>query len=104
VIINASSVVGVYGNFGQTNYAATKFGRDRLHQDLGTRTRAAGHPGGCRLPGLRRHRRWLKSIPEKVLQKLEDKVPLNRLGKPEEIASIYAFLASATTPATSTAR
>jgi len=93
VIINASSVVGVYGNFGQTNYAATKAGVIGFTK---TWARELG-PQGVRVvavcPGFV-ETAILKSIPQPVLQKMVDKVPLGRLGKPEEIASVYAFLAS----------
>ena len=93
VILNASSVVGLYGNFGQTNYAATKFGVigftktwSRELGPKGIRVNAVA-PGFIATP-------MVAAMPEKVLKALEAKVPLNRLGKPEEIASIYAFLAS----------
>ncbi|CAH2893953.1 MULTISPECIES: 3-oxoacyl-ACP reductase FabG [Paraburkholderia] len=93
VILNASSVVGVYGNYGQTNYAAAKFGVigftktwSRELGPKGIRVNAVA-PGFIDTP-------ILKTIPEDVLTKMRDQVPLRRLGKPEEIASIYAFLAS----------
>ena len=93
VILNASSVVGIYGNFGQTNYAATKFGvigfTKTWFRELG--------PKGIRVnavaPGFIATT-ILNSIPEKVIQQIEGRVALGRLGKPEEIASVYAFLAS----------
>ncbi|MFM0192808.1 3-oxoacyl-ACP reductase FabG [Paraburkholderia strydomiana] len=93
VILNASSVVGIYGNYGQTNYAAAKFGVigftktwSRELGPKGIRVNAVA-PGFIDTP-------ILKTIPEDVLTKMRDQVPLRRLGKPEEIASIYAFLAS----------
>jgi 3-oxoacyl-[acyl-carrier protein] reductase len=93
VILNASSVVGIYGNYGQTNYAAAKFGVigftktwSRELGPKGIRVNAVA-PGFIDTP-------ILKTIPEDVLSKMRDQVPLRRLGKPEEIASIYAFLAS----------
>ena len=92
-IVNASSVVGLYGNFGQTNYAATKAGVIGFTK---TWARELG-PKGIRVnavcPGFVRTP-ILDSIPEAVLQKMVDKVPLGRLGRPEEIAAVYAFLAS----------
>ena len=93
VILNASSVVGLYGNFGQTNYAATKFGvigfTKTWFRELG--------PKGIRVnavaPGfIATH--ILDAIPENVMKQLEGRVSLGRLGKPEEVASVYAFLAS----------
>jgi 3-oxoacyl-[acyl-carrier protein] reductase len=92
-IVNASSVVGLYGNFGQTNYAATKAGVIGFTK---TWARELG-PKGIRVnavcPGFVLTP-ILSTIPEAVVQKMVDKVPLGRLGRPEEIASVHAFLAS----------
>jgi 3-oxoacyl-[acyl-carrier protein] reductase len=93
VILNASSVVGLYGNFGQTNYAATKFGVLGFTK---TWSRELG-PKGVRVnavaPGfIKTH--ILDTIPEKVLDDMKQRVPLHRLGTPEEIANVYCFLAS----------
>jgi 3-oxoacyl-[acyl-carrier protein] reductase len=93
VILNASSVVGLYGNFGQTNYAATKAGligfTRTWARELGPKgVRAiAVCPGFVVTP-------ILDSIPPAVMQKMVEKVPLGRLGQPDEIANVYAFLAS----------
>lgn len=92
-IVNASSVVGIYGNFGQTNYAATKFGVIGFTK---TWSRELG-PKGIRVnavaPGfVETH--ILDTIPEKVIQHMKEQVPLHRLGHPDEIANVYAFLAS----------
>ena len=93
VILNASSVVGIYGNFGQTNYAAAKFGVigftktwSRELGPKGVRVNAVA-PGFVETP-------ILKTIPDKVLDHMRDQVPLKRLGHPDEIANVYAFLAS----------
>ena len=93
VILNASSVVGIYGNFGQTNYAASKFG---VIGFVKTWARELG-PKGIRCnavcPGfIATH--ILESIPQRVLAQLTERVPLKRLGRPEEVANVYAFLAS----------
>jgi 3-oxoacyl-[acyl-carrier protein] reductase len=92
-IVNASSVVGLYGNFGQTNYAATKAGVIGLTK---TWARELG-PKGVRVnavcPGFVMTP-ILDTVPEAVKQKMIEKVPLGRLGRPEEIAAVYAFLAS----------
>ncbi|HMW21981.1 MAG TPA: 3-oxoacyl-ACP reductase FabG [Burkholderiaceae bacterium] len=92
-IINASSVVGIYGNFGQTNYAATKFGVigftktwSRELGPKGVRVNAVA-PGFIDTP-------ILKTMPEKVVEHMRNDVPMKRLGQPEEIANVYAFLAS----------
>jgi 3-oxoacyl-[acyl-carrier protein] reductase len=93
VILNASSVVGIYGNFGQTNYAATKFGVigftktwSRELGPKGVRVNAVA-PGFVDTP-------ILATIPAKVLDHMREQVPLGRLARPEEIANVYAFLAS----------
>ena len=93
VILNASSVVGIYGNYGQTNYAAAKFGVigftktwSRELGPKGIRVNAVA-PGFIDTP-------ILSTIPNDVLEKMREQVPLRRLGKPEEVASLYAFLAS----------
>lgn len=93
VILNASSVVGIYGNFGQTNYAATKFGVigftktwSRELGPKGIRVNAVA-PGFVVTP-------ILATIPDNVLKEMEARIPLKRLGQPEEIANVYAFLAS----------
>ncbi|MDA8600232.1 3-oxoacyl-ACP reductase FabG [Burkholderiaceae bacterium] len=93
VILNASSVVGIYGNFGQTNYAASKFGvigfTKTWARELGPkgiRVNAVA-PGFIATP-------ILDTIPEKILAGMKSQVPLARLGSPEEVANVYAFLAS----------
>ena len=93
VILTASSVVGLYGNFGQTNYAATKFGVIGFTK---TWARELG-PKGVRVnavcPGFI-ETDILKTIPEKVLDSLRATSWQRRLGQPEEVANVYAFLAS----------
>ena len=93
VILNASSVVGIYGNFGQTNYAAAKFGVigftktwSRELGPKGVRVNAVA-PGFIETP-------ILATIPDKVLGQMQEEVPLRRLGSPAEVANVYAFLAS----------
>jgi 3-oxoacyl-[acyl-carrier protein] reductase len=93
VILNASSVVGVYGNFGQSNYVATKSGVIGLTKTWarelgrkGVRVNAVA-PGFIETP-------MVNTVPDKVLEKLKGQTPLGRLGKPEDIASAYVFLAS----------
>ncbi len=92
-ILNASSVVGLYGNFGQTNYAATKWGVIGMSKtwakELGKykiRVNAVA-PGFILTP-------MTEKMPEKVLDMMKGKSTLNDLGYPEDIANGYAFLAS----------
>lgn len=93
VILNASSVVGIYGNFGQTNYAATKFGVIGFAKTWAKELGKKGIRVNAVCPGFVATP-ILKSMPEKVIQAMEDKVPMKRLAAPEEIANVYAFLAS----------
>jgi 3-oxoacyl-[acyl-carrier protein] reductase len=92
-IVNASSVVGLYGNFGQTNYAACKAGLIALTK---TWARELG-PKGIRVnavcPGFIATD-MVKAIPDDVLKTLEERTWMKRLGEVEEVAKVYAFLAS----------
>ncbi len=92
-ILNASSIVGLYGNFGQTNYAATKFGVIGMVKTWARELGRKGVRANAVCPGFI-ETPILKSMPEKVIKMMEDKVPLGRLGKPEDIANAYAWLAS----------
>ncbi|QYY31075.1 3-oxoacyl-ACP reductase FabG [Cupriavidus pinatubonensis] len=93
VILNASSVVGLYGNFGQTNYAASKFGVIGFTK---TWARELG-PKGVRVnavcPGFV-NTEILQTVPQKVLDGMKESCWMRRLAEPSEIASVYAFLAS----------
>jgi len=93
VILNASSIVGLYGNFGQTNYAATKFGVIGMVKTWARELGRKGIRANAICPGFI-ETPILASIPDKVIKMMEEKVPLGRLGKPEEIANTYAWLAS----------
>ncbi|PYZ91681.1 3-oxoacyl-ACP reductase [Salipaludibacillus keqinensis] len=93
VILNASSVVGTYGNFGQTNYAATKWGVNGMTKtwakELGRfniRVNAVA-PGFVLTP-------MTEKIPEKVLEMMKDKSVIKDLAYPDDIANAYLFLAS----------
>lgn len=93
VILNASSVVGIYGNFGQTNYAASKFGVIGFTK---TWARELGHKGirvNAVCPGFIATD-ILRSMPDKVLDGFRNSCWQRRLGTPKEIANVYAFLAS----------
>jgi 3-oxoacyl-[acyl-carrier protein] reductase len=92
-ILNASSIVGLYGNFGQTNYAATKFGVIGMVKTWARELGGKGIRANAICPGFI-ETPILASMPEKVLRSIEAKVPLGRLGRPEEIANTYAWLAS----------
>jgi len=93
VILNASSVVGVYGNVGQTNYAASKAGvigmTKAWAKELARykiRVNAVA-PGFIKTP-------MTEKVPKKIIDYMDSKTPLGRMGKPAEIANAYLFLAS----------
>ena len=93
VILNASSIVGIYGNFGQTNYAASKFGVIGMVKTWARELGRKGVRANAVCPGFV-ETSIISSIPEKVLEAMKARVPLGRLAKPEDIANTYAFLAS----------
>jgi 3-oxoacyl-[acyl-carrier protein] reductase len=93
VILNASSIVGLYGNFGQTNYAASKFGVIGMVKTWAKELGRKGIRSNAVCPGFV-ETSIIKSVPERVIRALEERVPLGRLAKPEEIANTFAFLAS----------
>lgn len=92
-IVNAASIVGLYGNFGQTNYVATKSGVIGMSKVW---ARELGRKGICVnavAPGFIATE-MVGTIPEKVIKNLEEKTPLGRMGTPQDIANAYLFLAS----------
>lgn len=93
VILNASSVVSLYGNFGQSNYVATKSGVIGLTKTWARELGRKGVRVNAVAPGFI-ETQMVDTVPDKVLDNLEDQTPLQRLGKPEDIASAYLFLAS----------
>jgi 3-oxoacyl-[acyl-carrier protein] reductase len=93
VILNASSVVGLYGNFGQTNYVATKAGVIGMTKvwarELGKyQIRVNAIAPGFILTEM------VKQMPEKILQGMVSHTPLGRAGQPEDVANAYVWLAS----------
>jgi len=93
VVLNASSIVGIYGNFGQTNYAASKFGVIGMAKTWAREFGRFGIRVNAVCPGMIKTD-ILSDIPDKVLENIVSKVPMGRLGAPSEIANTYAFLAS----------
>ncbi len=92
-IVNASSVVALYGNFGQANYAATKAGLIGITKTLAKELGRKGITVNAVAPGFIATE-MVKKMPAEVLKSMEEKVPVGRLGYPEEIASAYLFLVS----------
>jgi 3-oxoacyl-[acyl-carrier protein] reductase len=93
VILNASSVVGLYGNFGQTNYAATKAGVISMTRTWARELGRHNIRVNAVAPGFIATEMAF-SIPEKVLAGMVAHTPLGRLGRPEDIAEAYFWLAS----------
>lgn len=92
-IINTSSVVGVYGNFGQTNYAATKAGVIGMTKVWARELGRKGITVNAVAPGFTMTE-MMSTVPEKILSGIRDKTPLGRLGEPRDIAYAYLYLAS----------
>ena len=92
-IINASSVVALYGNFGQTNYVATKAGLIGMTKTWARELGRKGMTVNAIAPGFIATDMVAK-MPENVIEAMKGKVPVGRLGEPDEIASAYLFLAS----------
>lgn len=92
-ILNASSVVGLYGNFGQTNYVASKaavIGMTRVWaRELGPR----GITVNAIAPGFI-GTEMIRQMPEKILATMVERTPVRRLGEPKDVAYAYLYLAS----------
>lgn len=92
-IVNVSSIVGIHGNWGQTNYAASKAGiigfTKSLARELGSRNVRANvvAPGYVTT-------RLTELLPEEATQAMLDNTPLGRLGEPEDVAGAVRFLCS----------
>lgn len=93
VILNASSVVGLYGNFGQSNYVAAKAGVIGMTKTWARELGKKGIRVNAVAPGFIATD-MLQSIPEKVINMMVEKTPLGRMGKPQDIANAYLFLAT----------
>jgi 3-oxoacyl-[acyl-carrier protein] reductase len=92
-ILNASSVVGLYGNFGQTNYVATKAGLIGMTKTWSRELGRKGVTVNAVAPGFIATE-MVAAMPENVIEGMKAKIPLARLGEPKDIANVYAFLAS----------
>jgi 3-oxoacyl-[acyl-carrier protein] reductase len=92
-IINITSVVGEAGNPGQANYAAAKAGVAGMSRALAHELGSRNITVNCVAPGFI-DTDMTRALPEAQREALLDKIPLGRLGQPEEIAATVAFLAS----------
>lgn len=92
-VLNASSVVGLYGNFGQTNYVAAKSGVIGMTKVWARELGRFGITVNAVAPGFV-ETDMTASMPEKVLEMVKSRIPVGRIGQPEDIASAYLYLAS----------
>ncbi len=92
-IVNAASVVGIYGNFGQSNYVATKAGVIGLTRVWARELGRKGVRVNCIAPGFIATD-MTAGMPPEVLDKMKERTPMARLGTAEDVARAYAFLAS----------
>jgi 3-oxoacyl-[acyl-carrier protein] reductase len=92
-VINTSSVSGVYGNFGQTNYAATKAAVVGMTKTWAKEFGCKGINVNAVAPGFT-VTAMVEKMPEKVIDQMKSIISLQRLGKPRDIANAYLFLAS----------
>lgn len=92
-IVNAASVVGIYGNIGQTNYVATKSGLIGMTKGWAKELGRKGINVNAVAPGFI-VTEMTSTVPQKVLDLMAEKTPLGRLGQPKDVANAYLFLAS----------
>ncbi|OZI12193.1 3-oxoacyl-ACP reductase [Bacillaceae bacterium SAS-127] len=92
-VINTSSVSGVYGNVGQTNYAAAKAGVVGMTKSWAKELGRKGINVNAVAPGFV-ETSMVATVPEKILDQLKTTIPLGRLGSPNDVANAYLFLAS----------
>ena len=92
-IINMASVVGVMGNPGQANYAASKGGMIAMSKALAGELAARGVTVNCVAPGFI-ETAMTADLPEKAKESMLASIPSGRMGQPDEIAAAVAFLAS----------
>jgi 3-oxoacyl-[acyl-carrier protein] reductase len=92
-IINTSSIVALYGNYGQSNYAATKAGVIALTKTWARELGKNNITVNAVAPGFIATD-MIATIPEKVIEMMKEKIPLKKLGTAEDVANVYLFLAS----------
>jgi acetoacetyl-CoA reductase len=90
-IVNISSVVGEMGNFGQTNYATAKAGMIGFSKSLAIEVARKGITVNCLAPGFT-ETDMVAAVPQEALEKVIARIPMGRLGKPEEMAAAALFL------------
>jgi 3-oxoacyl-[acyl-carrier protein] reductase len=93
VILNASSIVGIYGNFGQTNYVASKAGVIGMTRVWARELGKYKIRVNAVTPGFIATE-MTAGMPEKIMQMMLGRTPLGRMGQPEDVANAYVWLAS----------
>jgi len=93
VILNATSIVGLDGNFGQTNYVASKAGVIGMTKVWARELGRNNIRVNAIAPGFTATE-MVMAMPEKILEGMKGRTPLGRLGQPRDIANAYLFLAS----------
>ncbi|CAL1277217.1 unnamed protein product [Larinioides sclopetarius] len=92
-IVNISSVSGKIGNIGQCNYSASKAGVESFTKTVAKELAKYNIRCNAVMPGFI-DTPMANKVPEKILEQVRKEIPMQRLGKPEEIADVCAFLAS----------
>jgi len=90
-IVNVSSVIGQTGNVGQANYAASKAALLGMTQSLALETARKGITVNCVAPGFI-ETEMVAAVPEPILESIIERIPLRRLGRPQEVARVVRFL------------
>jgi NAD(P)-dependent dehydrogenase (short-subunit alcohol dehydrogenase family) len=91
-VVNISSVVGERGNIGQANYAASKAGQFGLTMSLALELANKGVTVNCVAPGFI-ETAMTGAVPEEIMQRVIETIPVRRLGRPDEVARVVVFLA-----------
>ena len=92
-IISMASIVGVIGNAGQANYAASKGGLIAMTKSVAGEVASRGITANCIAPGFI-GTPMTENLPDNVKQAMLDRIPMKRMGTPQDIANVVAFLAS----------
>ena len=92
-IISMASIVGVIGNLGQANYAASKAGLIAMSKSIAGEVAGRGITTNCIAPGFIATP-MTENLPDNVKQAMLDRIPMKRMGTPQDIANVVAFLAS----------
>jgi 3-oxoacyl-[acyl-carrier protein] reductase len=92
-LVNISSVVGQQGNYGQANYATTKSGLFGFTRTIALELAASGATANCVAPGFVMTD-MLEKVPERVQERIIERIPLNRFAEVEDICGIVRFIAS----------